>query len=68
MMRLTLLTSINSSSDSVDLCPNFLLNSPLLKPLHEYTWTLSLKAPQFCYWGDTALGKTPKVLLTGCKE
>ena len=33
----------------------------------EYACTLSLKLPQFCYWGVTALGKIPGVLLTCCK-
>ena len=32
---------------SVNLCLNSRLNSPLLKPLHEYECTLSLNLPQF---------------------
>ena len=67
MMMLTLLTSINKSLYSVDLCPNSMLNSPLLKPSHEYAYTCSLKLPQICCWGDTALGKIRSVLLTCCK-
>ena len=49
--------------DSADLCPNSMLNSPLLKPPHEYACALSLKLPQFCCWGDTALGKYSPSLL-----
>ena len=32
----------NESLDSVDLCPNSMLNFPLLKALHEHAYTLSL--------------------------
>ena len=49
--------------DSVDLCPNSMLNYPFLKPPHEYAGALSLKLPQFCCWGDTALGKYSPSLL-----
>ena len=38
----------------VDLCSNSMLSSSLLKSLHEYACTLSLKLPQFC-----SLGKIP---------
>ena len=34
--------------DSVNLCPNSMLNSALLKPLHAYAHNLSIKGPQFC--------------------
>ena len=37
-----------------------MLNSPLLKPLHEYTCTLSLKLPQFCCSGRRCFGKDPE--------
>ena len=59
-MMLTLLTSVNQDLDSVDLCSNSMLNSPLLKPLHEYTCTLSLKLPQFCCLGTHCFGKDPQ--------
>ena len=36
------------SLDSVNLCPNSMLNSPLLKPLHTYAHNLSIKGLQFC--------------------
>ena len=44
----------------MDLCPSSMLNSPLLKPLHEYTCTLSLKLPQFCCSGRRCFGKDPE--------
>ena len=34
----------------------------LLKPLHKYACTLSLKPPQLCCWKGTALGNIPSVL------
>ena len=40
--------------------PNSMLNSLLLKSLHEYLHTLSLKLAQFCFWGNIALGKIPQ--------
>ena len=47
--------------DSVDLGPNFMLNSPLLKPRHEYViYTLSLKLPQFCCFGGYSFRKDPQ--------
>ena len=39
-----------------------MVNSSLLKPLHKYACTLSLKPPQFCCWEGTALGNIPSVL------
>ena len=48
MTMLTLQTSINQSLDSVNSCPNSMLKSPLLKPLHEYARILSLKFPKIC--------------------
>ena len=59
-MMLTLLTSISQDLDSVDLCPNAMLNFPLLKPFHEYAWTLSLKLPQFRCSGILCFGKDPR--------
>ena len=52
--------------DSVNLGPNFMVNS-LLKPFHEYAGTLSLKLPQFCCLGRHYLGKIPGSLLPCCK-
>ena len=37
-----------------------MLNSPLLKPLHEYAWTLSLKLSQFCGSERHCFGKDPQ--------
>ena len=59
--RMVLLTfydpviSINYSLHSVNFCPKSMRNSPLLKPLYEYAYTLSLKLPQLrCsgYFGE----------------
>ena len=41
----------------MDLCPDFMLNSPLLHPLYEYACTLAENSPDFAVQGDTALGK-----------
>ena len=65
MMTPTLLTSVNYSLDSVDLCPNSMLNSPLLKPLYEYAHTPGLKITpskklaNFTVQGATPLEKDP---------
>ena len=59
MVMLTLLISINWNLDSVNLCSNSMLNSPLLKPLHEYACTLCLKLPQFYCLGRHCFGKEP---------
>ena len=56
---LILVTSVNYSLNSGNLCPNSMLNSPLLKPLHEYACTLSLQLPQFRYSGRHFFGKDP---------
>jgi len=40
-----------------------MLNSPLLKPPHEYSCTFSLKLLQFWCWEDNALRKIPGVPL-----
>ena len=45
---------------SVDLCPNSMLNSPLLQPLHEYACTLGLKPSHFCCLGRHCFGKDPQ--------
>lgn len=54
-------------------CPNSRLHAPLLKPLHEHAYILSIKIPHFCFWGCTALGKIPKLIpvalgLGGCRD
>ena len=59
MMMLTLLTSIHQDLDSVNLCPNSMLNSPVLKPLHEYACTLSSELPQFYCSVRGCFGKDP---------
>ena len=57
-------TSLNSGN----LCPKSMLNSPLLKPLHEYARTLSLKLPQFrcsgrhCFGKDSTASSSPYLL------
>ena len=53
------MTSINYSLNSVDLCPSSMLKSPLLKHLHEYARTLSLKLPQFRCSGRHCFEKDP---------
>ena len=53
------MTSVNEILDSVDLCPSCMLNSPLLKPFHEYERSLSLKLPQFCCSGRHRFGGDP---------
>ena len=56
---LSLIISVSQSLDSVDLCPNSVLNS-LLKPLHECVCPLSVKLPQFCHLGRHCFGKDPQ--------
>ena len=51
------LNSINYNLDSVKLCTNSVLNSPLLKSLHEYVCTLSLKLVLFCSSERNSLGE-----------
>ena len=53
------MTSVNYRLNSVILCPNSMLKSPLLKPLHEYADILSLKLPQFRCSGRQCFGKDP---------
>ena len=38
--------------NTVNFCPNSMLNSPLLKPLYQCAWTLSLNLPWFCSLGN----------------
>lgn len=57
----------STSMDSVELGPNSMLHSPLLKPHNECARTLSSKLPQFGILGCTALGKSLGVLLNDCK-
>lgn len=58
---LNLMTLINQSLDSIDQpLPKSMLNSPLLKPLHEYACILSLKLPQFCGLEMHCFGKDPQ--------
>ena len=52
---LTLLTSVNKSLDSIDLCSNSMLNSPLLKPLLEYACGGSDSKESACNAGDLGL-------------
>ena len=57
------MTSVNYSLNSVNLCPNSMLKSPLLKHLHEYARILSLKFPKFCYLGRHYFVKSSLYLL-----
>lgn len=65
MMR-TLLAAINSSLDSADLCPNSMLSSPLLKPLHEDACNLQRKSSPILLFWEELLREIPPlhVLLT----
>ena len=55
MMMRTLVAAINSSLDSADLCPNSMLSSPLLKPLHEDACNLQRKSSPILLFGEELL-------------
>lgn len=44
-MTSALLTEVNQSLGSVDLCPSSMLNSPVLQPPHEHVCPFRLKLP-----------------------
>ena len=50
---------LSTKAWTLDLCPNSMLNSPLLKLLHKYPCILSLKLPQFCCLRRHCFGKDP---------
>ena len=57
VMMPTLGAAINSSLDSADFCPNSMLSSPLLKPLHEDACNLQCKTSPILLFGEELLGE-----------